>query len=140
MNNLAEILKYAPEGTKLYSPLYGEVSFKYVCVDDIWVKNDLEEFYFDSFGRPSIYKDSECMLFPSKEKRDWIGVRFYKDCPQGTTVMVQNYDDCDWVLRFYVGDGECRCMENSKLEKWDIIVPCSEFDFNDPVDNYKNSL
>lgn len=25
--NIAEILKYCPEGTKLYSPAYGEVTF-----------------------------------------------------------------------------------------------------------------
>ena len=28
MKNLASILKYCPEGTKLYSPIYGEVTFK----------------------------------------------------------------------------------------------------------------
>lgn len=28
MTNLVNILKYCPEGTKLYSPIFGEVTFK----------------------------------------------------------------------------------------------------------------
>ena len=35
--NIAEILKNAPEGTKLYSPAFGEVTLKSVCSNEISV-------------------------------------------------------------------------------------------------------
>ena len=81
--NLVEILKDCPKGTKLYSPLVGEVE---LC--------KIEEGYMPAISvKPSetekalncppliltIYADGqyflnlngECMLFPSKVQRDW---------------------------------------------------------------------
>lgn len=70
--NVAEILKDKPVNTKLYSPLYGDVYFSHIGLrNDINVlhhstKND---FLYD--GRYTAYKESEILLFPSKEMRDW---------------------------------------------------------------------
>lgn len=83
--NIAEILKNAPKGTKLYSPLFGEVKLQ---------GESTSTFYKD--GR--YYKghpNSECLLFPSKDKRNWDDVYFLKD---KTPVMVSN-DGYDWRLR-----------------------------------------
>jgi hypothetical protein len=68
--NIAEILKNSPVGTKLYSPIFGDVTFKginslYIEVLDL--RNIVREFYHD--GR--FYMNGECMLFPSRENRDW---------------------------------------------------------------------
>lgn len=74
--NLIDILKDCPKGTKLYSPLVGEVEFKGINYDceayPIDVVYGLTEFYFTKEGL--YYADSsdgECMLFPSRDQRDW---------------------------------------------------------------------
>ena len=69
--DIAKILKNCPKGMKLYSPIYGEVEFTEVSVvtGGIGCKtnNGITRFYPDG----TYYKGGECMLFPSKEQRDW---------------------------------------------------------------------
>ena len=69
--SLAEILKNCPKGMKLYSPIYGEVEFEEISVitGSIGCKTDGCTVYFHSDG--TYYTGGECMLFPSKEQRDW---------------------------------------------------------------------
>lgn len=75
--NLVEILKDCPKGTKLYSPIYGDVELANVSQDKgetypIQVK--LSENLIESFnkdGRIYVEFRGECMLFPSREQRDW---------------------------------------------------------------------
>lgn len=75
--NLVEILKDCPKGTKFYSPIYGNVELIRVRKNDdgdypIEVKasdGSIDNFVKD--GRTYIGFDGECMLFPSKEQRDW---------------------------------------------------------------------
>ena len=73
--NLVEILKDCPEGTKLYSTVYGDVEF-------VKVSNHLEYpievkrrcYSIGSFtndGRLLAGYNGECTLFPSKDQRDW---------------------------------------------------------------------
>lgn len=76
--NLAEILKDCPTGTKLYSPVYGDVelvkafSQEEAANSHIVVKlSDGETAAFTKDGRMFAEYDGECMLFPSKEERDW---------------------------------------------------------------------
>ena len=82
--NLVEILKDCPKGTKLYSPVYGyvelvNVSEELVCIsqnEDISlpIKIKLSNNCTDALtkdGRLFVEYDGECMLFPSKEERDW---------------------------------------------------------------------
>jgi hypothetical protein len=79
--NIAEILKDCPEGTNLYSPLFGEGKLKQVDSNAICpiriTANKGEEisFYYD--GRYlANYLDAECLLFPSSGMHDWT--RFFK--------------------------------------------------------------
>ena len=69
--NIAEILKNKSQGTKLYTPIWGYVTFDHIDNDGIiFVKINAEEkrnFYED--GRYS--RGGDLMLFPSKEMRDW---------------------------------------------------------------------
>lgn len=73
--NLVEILKNVPKGTKLYSPLFGEVTFNCIQKDEDWpivIKTDEnKDDYFAENGKYNQHVDCECMLFPSKENRDW---------------------------------------------------------------------
>lgn len=71
--NVAKILKNKSTNTKLYSPLFGEVYLSYIGArNDINVLHHnfvLSDFIYD--GRYVAYKESEILLFPSKEMRDW---------------------------------------------------------------------
>ena len=76
--DLTEILKDCPEGTKLYSPLFGDVEFKELDTSKVYPINvKLTSGLIESFTREGklydrdYYKDTECILFPSKEQRDW---------------------------------------------------------------------
>lgn len=69
--NIAEILKDKPKGTKLYSPLFGDVHFSDINNSIIYVSqhNSIASFYKDaSYFK---FEEAEPLLFPSKEMRDW---------------------------------------------------------------------
>lgn len=75
--NLVDILKDCPKGTKLYSPIFGEVEFlKIKGIYDgypIVIMTDENVFAcFNTEGRFYLgYPNAECLLFPSKDQRDW---------------------------------------------------------------------
>lgn len=74
--NLVEILKDVPKGTRLWSPICGECEFKKIdttdktfsisCIDTAVAY----EWRFKADGTFFEY-GGECVLFPSKENRDW---------------------------------------------------------------------
>ena len=73
MINIAEILRDCPKGMELYSPIFGDVylysTSPYVISVTLNEKNgkSLEQFSCDG----KYTKNGECMLFPSKEQRNW---------------------------------------------------------------------
>lgn len=70
--NIAKILKDKPVNTKLYSPLYGDVYLSHIGVRNninVLHHSTINEFLYD--GRYAAYKESEILLFPSNEMRDW---------------------------------------------------------------------
>ena len=75
--NLVEILKDCPKGTKLYSPIYRDIELVNVSQskDEIYpIRVKLNENASESFtkdGRLDSEFSGECMLFPSREQRDW---------------------------------------------------------------------
>lgn len=73
--NIAEILKNAPKGTRLYSTLCGEVTLNFVDgVNFIHTETSQgNDCTFLADGKFNPNEDSECLLFPSKDKRDWLG-------------------------------------------------------------------
>lgn len=76
MINVAEKLKGCPKGTKLYSPLFGEVEFVRIEIGSIIVKvldNGIpySNVTFTAEGKLHNIEQSECLLFPSKDNRDW---------------------------------------------------------------------
>lgn len=81
--NLVEILKDYPRGTKLYSPALGEVTFmvinNYNRIYPIIVKTEDGIFYFTKQGKFYDTTQGECLLFPSREQRDWSKFNPKKD-------------------------------------------------------------
>lgn len=75
--DLTKILKDCPEGIKLYTTIWGEVTFievsENVCnLYPIIIYNGCDHVGLTKDGRYLINKqDSECILFPSKDQRDW---------------------------------------------------------------------
>lgn len=76
--NIAEILKYCPEGTKLYSTVHGEVVLNSVHEKSAFpVYVVTEGVAHESFTKEGcMYENTgECILFPSKNQRDWSKFR-----------------------------------------------------------------
>lgn len=73
--DLTEILKDCPKGTKLYTTVWGEVTFKRVNNEDriypIHIKTSMGCINLTKEGCCVNRIDTECILFPSKEQRDW---------------------------------------------------------------------
>lgn len=75
--NIVEILKDKPQGTKLYSSACGKCK-----LEEVYDKSFKISFYNSKFGfmnggegyldkNGKLYDDGECVVFPSKEMRDW---------------------------------------------------------------------
>ena len=83
MNNnidLTKILKDCPEDTKFYCSICGEVTIKiktnythpiHVYQKAIYAENPILICRLSIFGKYNKDLDGECVLFPSKEQRDW---------------------------------------------------------------------
>ena len=116
--NIAEILRKCPKGTKLYSTVYGEVEL--VCVNNNYIfpiscrrRNGYEDSYTNDGRVYFDYPDAECVLFPSKDQRDWskFGATDKETKPQFKPfdkVLVRDRDDRKWGCDFFchLGDKE----------------------------------
>lgn len=97
--NLAKLLSSCPKGTKLWSPLYGT--------------------YYQG------YKDAECLLFPSKDRRDWSN----KDGD-----IVVSYDVRPFILKgstdgkFPLAYGGSKSSSSSTW--WRHIIPLDKLTVN----------
>lgn len=98
MTNLVSILKHCPEGTKLYSPIYGEVTLYSVNNRRIDViatncSNETNHIAFSRLGRLILgYSNAECVLFPSKDQRDWS--KFRIPTKKGDVIMFNGQVPC----------------------------------------------
>jgi hypothetical protein len=154
--NVAQKLLNAPQGTKLYSSLFGEVEL--VKVIPSQAQNDYgssivvkvlskgTERAFLSNGKYYDYADAECTLFPSKDMRNWAYVEFRKEPPEGTICLVSDaheFISCGKInpsygsIRYYRGDRTCAAsMERGDVSfHWLHIIPMDKIDFNNLVYN-----
>ena len=73
--DLTKILKNCPVGTKLYSPIYGEIYFEEMRSNGKYpIITITKSIYAATFTKEGFHyadEDGECILFPSKEQRDW---------------------------------------------------------------------
>lgn len=103
--DIVEKLKDCPKGTVLYSPLLGEVAFKCIGGEEdypiqVESKNGYNTYEFTSEGKYFIsHPDGECILFPSKDNRDWSTFKAPKKEYQFKPfdkVLVRNREDQCW--------------------------------------------
>ena len=103
--NIAEILKDKPQGTKLYSSACGKCTLEEA--DD---KSFKISFYNSKFGfmnggeghldkNGKLYDDGECVVFPSKEMRDWSKFAWKKG-----DVLVSNDSDSHIIFKGFSKD------------------------------------
>jgi hypothetical protein len=115
--NLVNILKDCPKGTKLYSTVHGVVEFEKIIIDDTFPI----KFSFKVNGKNSdlIYAASvsidgkyatkyngECILFPSKDQRDWSKFNVEPKFDISTLqpfdkVLIRDNDTQSWRCDFY---------------------------------------
>lgn len=107
--NLVEILKDCPEGTKLYSTVFGEVEFESIndIIGPIVVTTNIgDPECFTADGKMFARYNGECVLFPSKEQRDWSKFKTSKPKFNPNTlhpfdkVLARN-DMEDWSCMFF---------------------------------------
>lgn len=109
--NIVEILKDKPQGTKLYSSACGKCkleevddkSFKISFYNSKFGFMNGGEGYLDKNGK--LYDDGECIVFPSKEMRDWSKFQWKKgdvlvSNDGGTEVIFDKWYD-DTYTNFY---------------------------------------
>lgn len=109
--NIVEILKDKPQGTKLYSSACGKCrleevddkSFKISFYNSKFGIMNGGEGYLDKNGK--LYDDGECVVFPSKEMRDWSKFAWKKgdvlvSNDGGTEVIFDKWYD-DTYTNFY---------------------------------------
>ena len=98
MINLVNILKHCPKGTKLYSPIFGEVTLYSVNNRRIDViatncSDETTHIEFSRLGRLILgYSNAECVLFPSKDQRDWD--KFRIPTKKGDVIMFNGQVPC----------------------------------------------
>lgn len=112
--NLCEILKHCPAGTKFWSPVWGDVFL--VRVEEriegraflpIVIKALLcDEVFLFQNGKYTDEEEAECVIFPSKDQRDWSKFKGPKfdptDLKPFDKVLVQC--DCEqgqWICNFF---------------------------------------
>lgn len=106
--NIVEILKDKPQGTKLYSSACGKCkleevddkSFKISFYNSKFGFMNGGEGYLDKNGK--LYDDGECVVFPSKEMRDWGKFAWKKG-----DVLVNKDGDVHIIFERFADDTYC---------------------------------
>lgn len=115
MQNLIDILKQVPKGTKLWSNVFGEVEFGEIDDENtIETYKDGEEEWFNSDGKLNYSNviDGECVLWPSKDHRAWddealriLGIEKKPETPFNIQpfdkVLVRDSCDEKWRADFF---------------------------------------
>lgn len=130
MINIADILKYCPKGTKLYSPICGNCKLLKIYNGlGFDVINDTDEvFNFSYDGRYNL--NGECCIFPSKDNRDWNTFRPFKDgdiltytSNHTTTFIYRNKDNEPHLsTSFYVACNDAKSHNFLIYNKYTLIA------------------
>lgn len=116
--NIVEILKDKPQGTKLYSSACGKCrlgevddkSFKISFYNSKFGLMNGGEGHLDKNGK--LYDDGECVVFPSKEMRDWRKFDWKKG-----DVLVNKDGDVYIIFERFVDDTYCSFLGKYYLWK-----------------------
>ena len=110
--NIAEILESKSQGTKLYSLTYGDCFYQEYTGDfgiECQSQNGVQ-FNLDEYGKYCI--DGECILFPSKEMRDWGKFSWKKG-----DVLVNKDGDVHIIFERFADDTYCSLVGKYYLWK-----------------------
>ena len=112
--DLTKILEGCPKGTKLYSTVNGEVIFQnvasfscnYPITTTAYNKNanSTKKVCFAKDGIYMLDYDGECVLFPSKDQRDWSKFERFWEKPKVKKFDSKTFQPFDKVL--------ARCTES----------------------------
>ena len=130
--DLTKILKGCPKGTKLYSTIHGEVSLitnnsisqNYpiaVRLNDKTVEN------FTSEGKLLNRFDGECILFPSKEQKDWN--KFKAPCKKTGHFDPKTLQPFDRVLVGHSYTWRCELLSHYREYKGKLDFYCTSADY-----------
>ena len=123
--DLTKILKDCPKGTKFYTSVWGEASFERILERGFYTIgiDTLSGYkYLTKEGRYINADDAECILFPSKDQRDWskFTAPWYKKekfDPKTLNpfdrVLVRNYKTTKWRCEhfsYFDGDNYNPCI------------------------------
>lgn len=118
--NLTKILKNCPKGTEFYSSLFEKVIFDSIAYHRIIIEcvklhrlvafNQDGKYLIEESKNNGTCFSSECLLFPSKDQRDWnkFSASWYKKdkfdpktLQPFDKVLCWNGNDCVWECDFF---------------------------------------
>lgn len=139
--DLTKILEGCPKGTKFYSAIHDEISFKKLELPSLYpIQFDSDAvggtIYLTEKGRV-LLNAGECAVFPSKDQRDWSKfVRFWdkpkvkkfdpKTLQTFDKVLVRDINTSDWYVDFFSNfnnQGEFICTGGCR---WVMGIPYNE--------------
>ena len=141
--NIVEILNDKPQGTKLYSSACGKCkleevddkSFKISFYNSKFGFMNGGEGYLDKNGK--LYDDGECVVFPSKEMRNWSKFAWKKG-----DVLVSNDGKCKVIFERFDDDTYTSFVGKYYVEcygKNDELQDYEEEHYGDTVNYTKES-
>ena len=143
--DLTKILKGCPEGTEFYSSVYGRIAFVKVISNKYYPilmkqyqegnnSNDIALFTKD--GKANYQYNGECILFPSKDQRDWSKFERFWDKPKVEKFdpkILQPFDrvlvrdeDCYWTADLFSHIDDSLGRVCCSWYSWKQCVPYNE--------------
>ena len=131
MISVADKLKNAPEGFKLYSPIFGECTLKYIygseTIKVIRTENNTA-YTFNAYGQYT--STGECLLFPSKEVREWDKFSLKSKASYNfkpfDKVIVRDTMDSLWRADFFSHRSEYNLFNCIGGYSWRYCLPYNE--------------
>ena len=135
--NLALILKSCPKGTKLYSLIHGDVEFYEIeesSLCPIILKWGYVLVSYSTTGKYIPGCRGECVLFPSKENRDWSNFKLKtpkfdpKTLQPFDKVLVYDiYDICEgWACAFFSHIRESEYPYSTSSGSFKVCIPYND--------------
>lgn len=104
--NITTILKNKPKGTKLYSTVHGKCTFEAITDEIFKINFCTSKFGLTQSGECTLikfgnmYDGGECIIFPSKEMRDWSKFAWKK----GDVLIRTNSEYCIGIFDEWTSD------------------------------------
>ena len=134
--DLTEILEGCPKGTEFYSPLFVKVVFSNIDLNSTYpIKTDKGGFTSD--GRYLSDFNGECMLFPTKDQRDWSKFERFWDKPKVEKfdpetlerfdkVLARGHNGQNWTATFFSHIDNSFNMVVCGAQYWKHCIPYNE--------------